>query len=134
MSRLNESLDEGFDERIKLLLNPREISIGDYVLSGGELPAMVLLDAVVRLLPGVLGDDLSSHGESFGTGDETIAGGLEYPQYTRPRDYAGLTVTDILLSGNHAAIAAWRKEESKKRTAQKRPDLLKEDPTPDPRN
>lgn len=115
---------EGFDERIKDLLKPREVSIGDYVLSGGELPAMVILDAVVRLLPGVLGDDLSTHGESFTATDETIQGGLEYPQYTRPREYAGQSVPEILLSGNHAAIEAWRREESRKRTALKRPDLL----------
>ena len=115
---------EGFDERIKNLLGPREVSLGDYVLSGGELPAMVVLDAVVRLLPGVLGDDLSTHGETFTTTDATIQGGLEYPQYTRPREYAGQSVPEILLSGNHAAIEAWRREESRKRTAQKRPDLL----------
>jgi len=115
---------EGFDERIKTILQPRAISIGDYVLSGGELPAMVVLDAVVRLLPGVLGDDLSTHGESFTAADETIAGGLEYPHYTRPREFGDLSVPEILLSGNHAAIAEWRKEESRKRTAVMRPDLL----------
>jgi len=114
---------EGFDERIKTLLTPREISIGDYILSGGELPAMVVLDAVVRLIPGVLGDEMSPHGESFGT-DATIQGGLEYPQYTKPREFAGLPVPEVLLSGNHAAIAAWRRAESKKRTATRRPDLL----------
>jgi len=116
---------EGFDERIKTLLKPQEISIGDYVLSGGELPALVLLDTVVRLLPGVLGDDLSSHGESFAAADATIQGGLEYPHYTRPREYGGLAVPEVLLSGNHAAIEAWRREESRKRTAEKRPDLVK---------
>lgn len=116
---------EGFDERIKLLLQPHAISIGDYVLSGGELPAMVLLDAVVRLIPGVLGDDLSSHGESFAQADAVIQGGLEYPHYTRPREFAGLAVPEILLSGNHAAIEKWRREESQKRTAALRPDLLK---------
>jgi tRNA (guanine37-N1)-methyltransferase len=116
---------EGFDERIKTLLNPMEISIGDYILSGGELPAMVLLDAVVRLIPGVLGDDLSTHGESFGAADTTIQGGLEYPHYTRPREFAGQAVPDVLLSGNHAAIEAWRREESRKRTMEKRPDLVK---------
>jgi tRNA (guanine37-N1)-methyltransferase len=116
---------EGFDERIKDVLQPRELSIGDYILSGGELPAMVTLDAVVRLLPGVLGDELSNHGESFGS-DEVIAGGLEYPHYTRPREFMGMSVPEVLLSGNHAAIEAWRKEESQKRTAEKRPDLRKE--------
>ncbi len=115
---------EGFDERIKTILQPREISIGDYVLSGGELPAMVLLDAIVRLVPGVLGDELSNHGESFGEADPTIQGGLEYPHYTRPREYMGMSVPEILLSGDHAAIEAWRREQSKQRTAQRRPDLL----------
>ncbi len=117
---------EGFDERIHQILQPREISIGDYILSGGELPAMVLLDAVVRLLPGVLGDDLSPHGESFAPADATINGGLEYPHYTRPREFHGLTVPEILLSGNHAAIEKWRREQAKHRTAERRPDLLKE--------
>jgi tRNA (guanine37-N1)-methyltransferase len=119
---------EGFDERIHELLRPRglrEISVGDYVLSGGELPAMVVLDAVVRLLPGVLGDDESPHGESFGAADATIQGGLEYPHYTRPRDYQGLPVPEILFSGNHGAVEAWRREQAKKRTAERRPDLLK---------
>jgi len=115
---------EGFDERIKQVLQPEEISVGDYILSGGEIPAMIVIDAVTRLLPGVLGDDLSNHGESFGTADATIQGGLEYPQYTKPRDYAGLSVPEILLSGNHAAIERWRKEQSQQRTARKRPDLL----------
>jgi tRNA (guanine37-N1)-methyltransferase len=115
---------EGFDDRIRQILKPREISIGDYVLSGGELPAMVLLDAVVRLIPGVLGDDTSPHGESFATADKIISGGLEYPQFTKPREFMGLSVPEVLTSGNHAAIEAWRKEESKKRTAAKRPDLL----------
>ena len=119
---------EGFDERIHEILRPgggREVSIGDYVLSGGELPAMVVLDAVVRLVPGVLGDDLSPHGESFG-GDETINGGLEYPQYTRPREFQGRAVPEILFSGNHGAVEAWRREQAKKRTAERRPDLLQE--------
>jgi len=119
---------EGFDERIHEILKPRglrEISLGDYVLSGGELPAMVLLDAVVRLVPGVLGDDQSPHNESFGTGDATINGGLEYPHYTRPREFQGLPVPEILFSGNHGAVEAWRREQAKKRTAERRPDLLK---------
>lgn len=115
---------EGFDERIFELLKPREISIGDYVLSGGELPAMVLMDAVVRLIPGVLGDEQSPHGESFGTADQTISGGLEYPQYTKPREFQGLSVPEILFSGNHAAIEQWRREQARKRTAERRPDLL----------
>jgi tRNA (guanine37-N1)-methyltransferase len=119
---------EGFDERIHELLRPkglREVSIGDYILSGGEVPAMVVLDAVVRLLPGVLGDEQSPHGESFGAGDATIQGGLEYPHYTRPREYQGLAVPEILFSGNHGAVEAWRREEARKRTAARRPDLLR---------
>jgi tRNA (guanine37-N1)-methyltransferase len=119
---------EGFDERIHEILKPREISIGDYVLSGGELPAMTLLDAVVRLLPGVLGDELSSHGESFGTADATINGGLEYPHYTKPREFQGLGVPEILFSGNHGAVEKWRREQAKQRTAERRPDLLTQDP------
>ncbi|MCL2639520.1 MAG: tRNA (guanosine(37)-N1)-methyltransferase TrmD [Phycisphaerales bacterium] len=115
---------EGFDERIHELLKPREISVGDFVLSGGELPAMTVLDAVVRLIPGVLGHDDSPHGESFSTADPTIAGGLEYPHYTRPREFQGLSVPEILLSGNHAAVEKWRKEQARKRTAERRPDLL----------
>jgi tRNA (guanine37-N1)-methyltransferase len=108
---------EGFDQRIVDLLCPMELSIGDYVLSGGELPAMVVIDAVVRLLPGALGAD-------EGAADETFADGLlEHPQYTRPREYAGLGVPEVLLSGNHAAIARWRQQQRELRTAQRRPDL-----------
>ncbi len=118
---------EGFDERIHEILQPREISIGDFILSGGEVPAMVVLDAIVRLLPGVLGDDLSPHGESFGAGDATINGGLEYPHYTKPREYEGRSVPEILLSGNHGAIEKWRREQAMARTAQRRPDLMKEE-------
>lgn len=108
---------EGFDERIIEGLQPMELSIGDYVLSGGELAAMVVVDAVVRLLPGALG-----HAE--GAEDETFADGLlEHPQYTRPKEFRGMTVPEILLSGNHAKIEAWRLEQRKLRTQQKRPDL-----------
>jgi tRNA (guanine37-N1)-methyltransferase len=108
---------EGFDERIIELTRPTELSIGDYVLSGGELAAMVIVDAVVRLLPGVLGAE-------DGAGDETFTDGLiEHPQYTRPREYRGSSVPDVLLSGNHAAIAAWRREQRMKRTRERRPDL-----------
>ena len=114
---------EGFDERIHELLRPREISIGDYVLSGGEVPAMVVIDAVVRLLPGVLGDSSSPHGESFGAADATVCGGLEYPQYTRPREYRGLSVPEVLVSGNHPAVEAWRREQAARRTRERRPDL-----------
>ena len=108
---------EGFDERIIEGLSPMEVSIGDYVLSGGELAAMVVVDAVVRLLPGALGAE-------DGAADESFADGLlEYPQYTRPREFRGMRVPDILLSGNHAAIAKWRLEQRKTRTQDRRPDL-----------
>ena len=107
---------EGVDERIRTLVD-EEISIGDYVLTGGELPAMVVTDAVARLLPGVVGNSASPHEESFSEGL------LEYPQYTRPRDYEGLAVPDVLLSGNHAEIERWRREQSLRRTQQRRPDL-----------
>lgn len=122
---------EGFDERIGTLLNPLQISIGDYVLSGGEIPAMVLLDSVVRLLPGVLGDQNSSHGESFSTADQAISGGLEYPQYTRPREFSGISVPEVLLSGDHAEILRWRTDESRRRTRERRPDLLPPNPKGD---
>ena len=116
---------EGFDERLITLLDPLQVSIGDYVLSGGEIPAMAVTDAVVRLLPGALGHEHSAAGESFAADDGTIAGGLEYPQYTRPREFAGLAVPEILLSGDHAAIEKWRTAESRRKTAARRPDLLK---------
>ncbi len=114
---------EGFDERIREHLATREISVGDYVLSGGELPAMVLIDAVVRLLPGVLGDEQSSVEESFS------GGSLEYPQYTRPAAFRGHQVPEILLSGHHEAIRRWRDEQATARTQQRRPDLLNETDT-----
>jgi tRNA (guanine37-N1)-methyltransferase len=112
---------EGYDERIVELLRPELVSIGDYVLTGGELPALVVLDAVARLLPGVLGDERSVESESFTPANE---GWLEYPQYTRPAVFEGLEVPEVLVSGNHAQIARWRKEQARKRTAQVRPDLL----------
>jgi len=96
---------EGFDERIIEILQPEQLSVGDFVLSGGEVAAMVVIDAVARLIPGVLGDAESAVDESFGPD-----GGLEYPHYTRPREFRGLTVPDVLLSGDHAAIARWRRE------------------------
>jgi tRNA (guanine37-N1)-methyltransferase len=108
---------EGMDERISEGLKPREVSLGDFVLSGGELPAMVLIDAIVRLLPGALGAVNGTECETFEKGL------LEYPQYTRPRDFRGMSVPDVLLSGNHAAIAKWRLEQRMKRTADRRPDL-----------
>ena len=108
---------EGFDERIRDGIKPMEVSIGDYVLSGGELPAMIVIDAIVRLLPGALGAE-------DGAADESFADGLlEYPQYTRPREFRGMNVPDVLLSGNHAAIAKWRLEQRKVRTENRRPDL-----------
>ncbi|HEY8369272.1 MAG TPA: tRNA (guanosine(37)-N1)-methyltransferase TrmD [Thermodesulfobacteriota bacterium] len=108
---------EGIDARVRRFVD-EEISIGDYVLTGGELPAMVVIDAVVRLLPGALGAPASAVEESF-------AGGLlEYPQYTRPREFRGLSVPEVLLSGHHAEIARWRRREALRLTAERRPDLL----------
>ncbi|WP_080874777.1 tRNA (guanosine(37)-N1)-methyltransferase TrmD [Oceanobacillus timonensis] len=109
---------EGYDERIREHLVTDEISIGDYVLTGGELGAMVVVDSVVRLLPEALGNEASAKQDSFSTGL------LEHPHYTRPADFRGMKVPDVLLSGNHANIDAWRRKESLKRTAQRRPDLL----------
>jgi len=109
---------EGFDERIRVGLNAEQISIGDYVLNGGELAAMVIVDAVVRLLPGALGDEDSAKDDSFSSGL------LEYPQYTRPEDFRGMKVPEILLSGDHAKIAQWRRQQALERTRQWRPDLL----------
>ncbi|HXT58821.1 MAG TPA: tRNA (guanosine(37)-N1)-methyltransferase TrmD [Pirellulales bacterium] len=106
---------EGFDERVKQLLKPDEISIGDFVLNGGEVAAMVVIDAVIRLVPGVLGDERSSSEDSF-SGAERL---LEFPQYTRPREFRGLAAPEILLSGNHPEIARWRKEQSLARTRQR---------------
>lgn len=108
---------EGFDERIREALADAELSIGDFVLTNGALPAMVVVDAVTRLLPGVLGDDQSSKEESFSDGL------LEYPQYTRPAEFRGMKVPEVLLSGNHAEIAGWRMEQARQRTASRRPDL-----------
>lgn len=110
---------EGMDERVRQRLADEEVSIGDYVLTGGELPAMVLVDSVVRLVPGVLGDKFSLNFESF-TGNL-----LEYPHYTRPADFKGMRVPAILLSGDHNKIEAWRNKEALKRTKARRPDLLK---------
>jgi tRNA (guanine37-N1)-methyltransferase len=108
---------EGYDERIRSLAH-EELSIGDYVLTNGALAAMVVIDAVTRLLPGVLGDDASSTEESFSEGT------LEYPQYTRPAEFKGMKVPEILLSGHHAEIAKWRREQAGQRTREKRPDLF----------
>ncbi|MFC1499058.1 tRNA (guanosine(37)-N1)-methyltransferase TrmD [Verrucomicrobiota bacterium] len=112
---------EGFDERVRRELITDEISIGDYVLTNGVLSAAVVIDSVVRLLPGVLGDEESAKQESFSDGL------LEYPQYTRPAVFRGMQVPDVLLSGNHEEIARWRKKQSLKRTKKRRPDLLKND-------
>lgn len=112
---------EGFDDRIREGLQPTEISAGDFICNGGEVPAMLLIDTVIRLIPGVLGDETSSRYDSFSN-----AGLLEHPQYTRPRDFRGMAVPEILLSGDHQAIAAWRREQSLKRTAERRADLIDE--------
>src|SRR5207249_1939376 len=109
---------EGFDERVREALADDELSIGDYVLTNGALPAMVIIDCVTRLLPGVLGDDESSHEESFSRGL------LEYPQYTRPPEVRGMKVPEGLLSGNHVEIAKWRAEQAQERTKKRRPDML----------
>ncbi len=109
---------EGIDERVIENLVTDQISIGDYVLTGGELPAMVLIDAISRFIPGVLGDPDGAHDDSFSNGM------LEYPHYTRPEEFRGWRVPDVLLSGNHALIAKWRKEQSILRTKKQRPDLL----------
>jgi len=111
---------EGFDERVREALADDDLSIGDYVLTNGALPAMVIIDAVIRLLPGVLGDDESSRDESFSHG------WLEYPQYTRPAEFRGMKVPEVLLSGNHAEIARWRSEQARNRTKEQRPDMLVE--------
>ncbi len=111
---------EGFDERIRTGLGAEQISIGDFVLSGGELPAMVIIDAVVRLLEGALGAEQSAANDSFSHGL------LEYPQYTRPEVFRDMKVPDILLSGDHAKIAEWRRQQALLRTKNLRPDLLKE--------
>jgi len=111
---------EGVDERVRDHLVQREISIGDFVLTGGELPAMVVVDAVARLVSGVLGNEQSAEGDSFAAEQ----GLLEYPQYTRPAEYRGWTVPEVLLSGHHAEIESWRRREALKRTYLRRPDLL----------
>jgi tRNA (guanine37-N1)-methyltransferase len=116
---------EGYDERIRKHLITDEISIGDYVLTGGELGAMVVIDAVTRLLPGVLGKEESHLQDSFSTGL------LEHPQYTRPADFRGMKVPDVLMSGNHKNIEEWRKKESLRRTFERRPDLLEDIPLSD---
>jgi tRNA (guanine37-N1)-methyltransferase len=111
---------EGVDQRVIDLLHPEELSIGDYILGGGEVAAMVVIDAVVRLVPGVLGDEESNKEDSF-SGEPPL---LEFAQYTRPREYRGLKVPEVLMTGNHPEIARWRDEQRQQRTRQRRADLL----------
>ncbi len=113
---------EGFDERVFDILHPDEISIGDYVLNGGEAAAMVVIDACIRLVPGVLGDEESNQHDSFSCGNRL----LEFPQYSRPREFRGHTVPEVLVSGNHEQIARWRREQSYLYTRKRRADLLDE--------
>jgi tRNA (guanine37-N1)-methyltransferase len=112
---------EGFDDRIRQGLQPLEISAGDFICNGGEVPAMLLIDTVIRLIPGVLGDETSSRYDSF-----SHSGLLEHPQFTRPREFRGMSVPEVLLSGNHKAIAEWCEEQSLKRTEERRTDLLQD--------
>ena len=111
---------EGIDERVRIGLEPEEVSVGDYVLTGGELPSLVMIDAAVRLIPGVLGDPESAERDSFA---ESL---LDYPHYTRPAELRGLPVPEVLLSGNHEAIRLWRRKEALRSTYRKRPDLLQD--------
>ena len=111
---------EGFDQRVIDILEPEEVSVGDFVLNGGEVAAMTIIDGVVRLLPGVLGDEQSNWDDSFSRGNRL----LEFPQYTRPREFRGHGVPEVLLSGNHQAIATWRSEQSLEKTERRRADLL----------
>jgi tRNA (guanine37-N1)-methyltransferase len=113
---------EGFDQRVSDILKPVEVSIGDFVINGGEVAAMVVIDAVIRLVPGVLGDEDSGRYDSFSTGNRL----LEFAQYTRPREYRGHEVPEILFSGDHERIAQWREQSSRERTQQRRPDLLED--------
>ncbi len=110
---------EGFDDRIRQGLSPTEISVGDFICNGGEVPAMLIIDAVIRLIPEVLGDATSSRYDSF-----SRSGLLEHPQFTRPREYRGMVVPEVLLSGDHQAVERWQQEESLKRTTERRSDLL----------
>tara|TARA_Y100001960_G_C14781337_1_gene886988 strand:- start:8770 stop:9450 length:681 start_codon:yes stop_codon:yes gene_type:complete len=111
---------EGFDQRVSDILKPMEISIGDYILNGGEVGAMVLIDSMIRLVPGVLGDEQSNQDDSFSSVNRL----LEFPQYTRPREFRNLEVPEVLLSGDHQAIARWREQQSLERTQERRSDLL----------
>ncbi|MBN2216936.1 MAG: tRNA (guanosine(37)-N1)-methyltransferase TrmD [Pirellulales bacterium] len=111
---------EGFDERIRTILEPDEISLGDYILNGGEVAAMAVIESVIRLVPGVLGDEDSSAGDSFSGPDRL----LEFAQYTRPREYRGHVVPEVLVSGDHQAVDRWREENRRQRTRQRRADLV----------
>jgi tRNA (guanine37-N1)-methyltransferase len=110
---------EGFDDRIRRGLQPTEISVGDFICNGGEVPAMLIIDTVIRLIPGVLGDETSSRYDSF-----SQSGLLEHPQFTRPREFRGMTVPDVLISGDHKKISEWQQDQSMQRTAERRRDLL----------
>lgn len=110
---------EGFDDRIRQGLQPTEISVGDFICNGGEVPAMVIVDTVIRLIPGVLGDETSSRYDSFSN-----SGLLEHPQFTRPREFRGMMVPDVLVSGDHKKIDEWQKDQSRQRTTERRGDLL----------
>ena len=110
---------EGFDDRIAQGLKPLEVSVGDFICNGGEVPAMLIIDTVIRLIPGVLGDETSSRYDSFAESQM-----LEHPQYTKPREYRGMAVPEVLLNGNHSEIAKWQIEQSLKRTRERRGDLL----------
>ncbi|MEE2642832.1 MAG: tRNA (guanosine(37)-N1)-methyltransferase TrmD [Planctomycetota bacterium] len=114
---------EGFDQRVVDLLKPEEISVGDYVLNGGEVASMVMIDSLIRMVPGVLGDENSSIQDSFSSGNRM----LEFAQYTRPREFRGASVPEILLSGNHEEIRQWRHKETIKRTKERRSDLLNDE-------
>ena len=111
---------EGFDQRVTDILKPTQVSIGDYILNGGEVASMVMIDSLVRMVPGVLGDEQSSWDDSFSRGNRM----LEYPQYTRPREFEGLEVPEVLLSGNHQEIERWRREKSLENTKLRRSDLI----------
>ena len=119
---------EGFDERIVDLLKPEEISMGDYILNGGETAAMIIIETVMRLIPGILGDEDSNRYDSFSSGNRL----LDCAQYTRPREFRGLTVPEVLLSGHHNEIARWREENIRQRTTEKRPDLFEKTTIPHP--
>jgi len=116
---------EGFDQRVIDLLEPLELSLGDFVLNGGEVAAMAVIDACIRLVPGVVGDEQSVIDDSFSSGNR----GLEFPQYTRPREFRGLAVPEVLLSGNHAEVAKWREAQAHARTRERRSDLLSDTAT-----